>query len=61
MRSMKDAGLRDVRSVRRRARRLLALERVLPEDVEYITARLDEVEARIISMQEFNEYGKEEG
>lgn len=61
MRSMKDAGLRDVRSVRRRARRLLALERVLPEDVDYITGRLDEVEARIISMQEFNEYGKEEG
>lgn len=60
MRSMKDAGLRDVRSVRRRARRLLALDRVLPEDVEYITARLDEVEARIISMQEFNEFGKEE-
>jgi hypothetical protein len=57
---MKDAGLRDVRSVRRRARRLLALDRVLPEDVEYITARLDEVEARIISMQEFNEFGKEE-
>lgn len=60
MRSMKDAGLRDVRSVRRRARRLLALERVLPEDVDYITGRLDEVEARIISMQEFNEFGKEE-
>ena len=34
--------------------------RVLPDDAAYIVARLDEVEARIVSMHETNEYGKEE-
>ena len=33
--------------------------RVGKADFEYIDSRLDEVEARIVSMQEFNEYGKE--
>ena len=60
MRSLKDVGLRDVRSVKRRTRRLLAMERILPGDADYITTRLDEVEAKIVSMHEVNEYGKEE-
>lgn len=34
--------------------------RVLPADAAYIVERLDEVEARIVSMHETNEYGKEE-
>ena len=60
MRPLKDAGLTEVRSLKRRTRRALALERVLPADARYITKRLDEIEARIVSMREFNEYGEEE-
>ncbi len=60
MRSLKDAGLAEVRALKRRTRRLLAMERVLPADAAYITARCDEIEARIVSMHEVNEYGKEE-
>lgn len=61
MRSMKSAGLDEVRRLKRRTRRLLAMERILPADAAFITSALDEVEAKIIEMQEFNEYGKEEG
>lgn len=60
MRSLKDAGLAEVRSLKRRTRRLVAMERVFPADGEFIIGHLDEVEARIVSMQEFNEHGKEE-
>jgi hypothetical protein len=60
MRSLKSVGLREVRSLRQRTRRLLAMERVYPEDAEYIIGRCDEIEARIVSMSEINEYGKEE-
>jgi hypothetical protein len=59
-RPLKDAGLREVAALRRRARRQLTLARVLPEDAAYIIVRCDEIEARIVSMQEFNEDGKEE-
>lgn len=61
MRTLKDAGRDEVARLRRRTRRALAMERILPADAEYITERLDEIDARIVSMQEFNEYGKEEG
>lgn len=60
MRPLKDAGLAEVGALRRRTRRALAMERIFPADAEYITVRLDEIEARIVSMQEFNEYGREE-
>lgn len=60
MRPLKDAGVAEVAALRRRTRRLLALERVYPADAEYITTRLDEIESRIVSMHEVNEYGKEE-
>lgn len=60
MRSLKDAGVHEVVTLRRRVRRLLAMERIFPADAAYLTDRLDEVEARITSMQEFNEWGKEE-
>lgn len=59
MRSLKSAGLAEVRGLRQRTRRLLAMGRVLPADAEYIVVRLDEVEARIVAMHEMNEYGKE--
>lgn len=60
MRSLKDVGVAEVAALRRRTRRLLALGRVLPVDATYIVRRLDEIEARIVQMQEFNEYGEEE-
>jgi hypothetical protein len=59
MRPMKDVGLREVRSARRRVRRLLAMDRLLPMDAAYIVSRLDEIEARVVQMRELDEYGKE--
>lgn len=59
MRSLKDVGVEEVRRLRRRTRRLLSLERVLPADAEFIVQRLDEVEARIVQMIETNERGEE--
>jgi tetrahydromethanopterin S-methyltransferase subunit G len=35
------------------------MARIGKADFEYIDRRLDEIEARIVSMQEFDEYGKE--
>jgi hypothetical protein len=61
MRPMKDVGLREVRAARRRCRRLLAMDRLLPMDAAYIVSRLDEIEARIVQMRELDEYGKEVG
>lgn len=60
MRSLKSAGLKEVDSLRKRARRLLALGRIMPTDANYIVTRCDEIEARIATMYETNEYGKEE-
>ena len=59
MRPMKDAGLKEVQSARARARKLWGMGRVLRTDFEFIDKRLDEVEARIVSMPETDEYGKE--
>jgi hypothetical protein len=59
MRPLKDAGLAEVQALRRRTRRQHAMNRIGRADFEYIDSRLDEVEARIVSMQEFDEYGKE--
>lgn len=59
MRSLKDAGLAEVAALRRRARRQLALGRAYPADVDYIVTRLDEVESRIVAMEEYDEHGKE--
>jgi hypothetical protein len=59
-RPLKVVGVREVATLRRRVRRLLALARIFPEDAEYIVRRLDEVEARIVRMTELNEYGREE-
>lgn len=59
MRPMKDAGLKEVRSARGRVRKLWGMDRISRPDAEYIDKRLDEVEARIVSMVETDEYGKE--
>ena len=58
-RALKDLGLAEVATLRRRAQRQLSLGRIFRQDADYITKRCDEIEARIVSMQEFNEYGKE--
>ena len=60
MRSLKDAGIAEVNGLRRRTRRLLAMGRIMPSDADYIVARLDQIEARIVSMIELDEFGKEE-
>lgn len=59
MRPMKDAGLKEVSAARRRGRKLWSMDRISRPDWEYIDKRLDEVEARIVSMVETDEWGKE--
>lgn len=51
-RSLKSMGLVELDSLRRRARRQLALKRISPADCEYIVNLLDTLEARIVSMSE---------
>ena len=58
--TLKSLGLEELWSLRRRARRQLGLGRIGAKDAEYIVSRLNEVEARIISMTEENENGMEE-
>ena len=59
VRPLKDAGLREVAALRRRARRAVALGRVLPPDAAYIVERCDEIESRITAMLEYDENGSE--
>lgn len=59
MRPLKVVGLSEVQRLKRRVRRLLALERIYPADANYITTALDMIEARIVEMHEEDEYGKE--
>lgn len=49
---LKTAGLRELEALRKRAKRQLAMERADRSDIEYITTRIDEIEARIIKMRE---------
>lgn len=60
MRPLKTAGMMEVESMRARNRRVYALGRIGRPDFEFIDERLDEIEARIVSMHETNEYGEEE-
>lgn len=59
MRGLKDVGIGELAKVKRRTLRLLALGRILPADAMYIINRIDEVEARIVQMREFNERGED--
>lgn len=59
MRPLKTSGLEELRRLRSRTRRQLALGRILKDDWEFIDVRLDEIEARIISMKETDEDGEE--
>lgn len=49
---MKDKSLVEVQSVRKRTLALAGLKRISKADADFIVARLDEVEARIIRMNE---------
>lgn len=60
-RTLKSKGLEELRSLRRRTRRQQGLERIGKADADFIVSRLDQIEARIISMTEENEHGEEEG
>ncbi len=59
MRGLKDVGIGELAKIKRRTLRLLALGRILPADALYITQKIDEVEARIVQMREFNERGED--
>lgn len=56
-RSLKTAGMRELDSLRRRAKRQLAMERALPADVNEIVEHLDKVEAVIQKMWEEGDDG----
>jgi len=60
MRTLKSRGLQEIQTLRQRVRRQFALRRISKADFDYIDVRLDEVEARIVSMREINEQGEEE-
>lgn len=59
MRPMKTQGLVEVQQLRARCRKLWGMSRISKPDFEYIDVRLDEVEAKVVSMTEIDEYGKE--
>lgn len=59
-RTLKTKGLEELRALRNRARRQQGLGRIGAADAEFIVSHLNAVEARIISMRENNENGKEE-
>jgi hypothetical protein len=59
MRPLKTSGLEELKRLRSRGRRQLALGRILKDDWEFIDRRLDDVEARIVSMKETDENGEE--
>lgn len=55
MLSMKDKGIEEVRSVKRRAARSLALGRISKDSYDKIADKCDELEAIIINMDEQDE------
>ena len=59
-RTLKTKGLEELQALRTRARRQQGLGRIGAADAEFIVSRLNEVEARIVSMREKNENGLEE-
>jgi tetrahydromethanopterin S-methyltransferase subunit G len=60
MRTIKTRGLAELSSLRKRVRRQYAARKISKADFMYIDQRLDEIEARVITMSELNEFGKEE-
>jgi hypothetical protein len=54
---LKERGLDELKALQRRVRRLYALERITPDDHTFLLEHLNEVEARIQTMPEFNSDG----
>lgn len=52
MRAVKDAGLDELTRLRRRVLRSHAMNRIGRDDCDYIVARLDQIEVRIVEMRE---------
>jgi hypothetical protein len=60
MRSVKERGMaRELTPLMRRVKRAYAMERISRSDFDFIIQRLQQVEARIIEMVEYNEDGEE--
>lgn len=59
MKTMKERGILEVGAALARIRRLHALGRVDKVDLDYVSKRLLEVEARIVAMRETDETGEE--
>ena len=58
MQSMKANGYAEVTAALTRVRRLRALGRVGKDDAHYIEERLEEVQARVSSMEEYDQHGE---
>lgn len=58
-RPMKDLGMSELHQLQRRLRRQYAAKRIGQADFKFINERLDEIEARVVSMRELDEYGRE--
>lgn len=59
-RSLKVRGMEELDSMRRRVRRQHALGRISRPDADWLVRRINQIESRIVSMRETNEYGEEE-
>jgi len=59
MKLLKEAGVDEVRALRSRVIKSLAMGRIGRDDHDYLVDRLDEVEARIVSMEERDPRRKE--
>jgi hypothetical protein len=60
VKTLKTNGLADLDRLIARTRRQLALDRIDEQDATYIVTRLQDVEQRIIEMDELNEDGEPE-
>ena len=52
MKSMKEASPAETNAIRKRALKSLAMSRIEKNDCDYITRRLDEIDARVVLMNE---------
>lgn len=58
--SLKSQGRVEVAVLLKRARRQLALGRIVEQDATFIVERLLEIDKRIVRMKELNEHGEPE-
>ncbi len=58
MRPLKTQGRAELETLRNRAGRQFGMGRITEPDYLYIRERLDEIDARIVEMEEINEDGR---